>query len=148
MKVEEPKGNNGRKKGDPLTRWHNIKDKSVRRMHDTAVKYVADLNKQCNFEDKSSRDKYPRLNYFLLTYDELIQRPVHSKPGKQKRPVATCTLPDDWDQKKLGKILLNFGTHLLFGATPDGFLCSAVPKDLYKFLFGTVLPTQQRKKKK
>ena len=85
--INENKGNNnnGRKRGDPLERWINMKDKSVRGMFEVASNYVKKLNKQATFVDEKRHKEHGKSHYFLLAYDELVQQPkIRDKPGKRK----------------------------------------------------------------
>ena len=54
------------------------------------------------WEDKIMRDHNPKTQHFMLTYDELVQRPFNTIGVKRDRPLLVFYSPDGVDQHDLG----------------------------------------------
>ena len=118
-------------------------------MFEVASNYVKKLNKQATFVDEKRHKEHGKSHYFLLAYDELIQRPkIRDFPGKRKQPVVACLMPDHWTENELGKIMITIGQQMCIDSGQKDFCCSTEREPLYKYLFGNESSTQSRKKKK
>ena len=135
---------NGRNEGDPIMRWPNIKDRSVRNRCWTLIDKCQTLQKQSTFDEKTKHDVYPKTQLFLFANDTMKpkRRMSVQSNGFRKRPVAAFLMPKHCEQKELGRMLLKFGAQMLSPALEQDFLCTRERMEFFEFIYGKEIDDQ------
>ena len=92
----------------------NIKDRVSRPKFNKCARQVSELHGLTTFAKKEDRDRVPKSQHFMYSYDELVEKPHYAKLGVTRdTPLSVFFAPEGVDVKALGQILTNVGKEMM-----------------------------------
>ena len=126
-----------------------MKDHSSRAMFDLCITNMKKLQYNSTMENEKDRKRLPKLQHFMFTIDEMIEKPYRAINSNfyREHPLVSFLSPEGVNIKELGQTLMDVGKAMV-RETDKGYKVSDHAEKYYRSVYGERETTGPRPPKK